>query len=80
MKMILTDRRKSLEPFHVEMLIFLNYNKELWTEATMEDILSAPAEPLVADDEEEDDSEGDQEEEEQEEGTASEPDDEDDEN
>ena len=47
-EMIMADRRKSLESFHLEMLIFLNYNKELWTEVTMQDILSAPAEPPVA--------------------------------
>ena len=76
-KMILSDRRKNLEPFHLEMLIFLNFNKELWTEVTMQDILSVP-EPSVADGEEEDYPEDEQEEEEQE--AASEPDDEDDEN
>jgi hypothetical protein len=60
--MILSDRCKSMEPFHLEMLI-LNYNKELWTETTMQKILSAPAKPLpdddeVRDDEEEEEGEG----------------------
>ena len=46
-----------MEPFHLEMLIFLNYNKELWTETTMQEILSAPEEPPLVDDEVEDDVE-----------------------
>ena len=38
-KILLSDRRKRLEPYHLELTVFLRMNKELWNEVTIEEII-----------------------------------------
>jgi hypothetical protein len=42
-KLILRPHRKMMSPYHLDMLIFLRYNKELWDAATVEECLKDPS-------------------------------------
>lgn len=66
-KILLSDRRKSMEPYHLELSVFLRANKDLWNEFTIDEMLKArppvasavsPEAPVANDDEvEEEDTE-----------------------
>jgi hypothetical protein len=38
-KILLSDRRKSMGPYHLELMVFLRVNKELWNEFTINEML-----------------------------------------
>ena len=59
-KMILEDRRKSMSPWHMELLLFLYSNRDLWDSYTVNLCMK---EPFWSDDEMEQDDNDDQEEE-----------------
>ena len=57
-KILLSDRRKSMEPYHLELTVFLRVNKDLWNEYTIDEMLKArppvaPAASPAADDDHE---------------------------
>ena len=58
-KMILEDRRKSMSPWHMELLLFLYSNRDLWDANTVNLCMR---EPFWSDDEMEQDDNDDQEE------------------
>jgi hypothetical protein len=42
-KIVMTDLRKNMTPFHLEMLMFLRYNCHLWSVETIQTIIDTPA-------------------------------------
>ena len=57
-KMILEDRRKSMSPWHMELLLFLHSNRDLWDAHTVNMCMK---EPFWSGDDEEDPNENDEE-------------------
>ena len=53
-KLILSERRKSMSPYHLELLLFLRSNQDLWNEFTIQDCYDNP-EQLMHEDESSDD-------------------------
>jgi hypothetical protein len=49
-KLILSERRKSMSPYHLELLLFLRANQELWNDYTIQDCYDNP-ESLIHEDE-----------------------------
>ena len=41
-KNVLSDNRKRMPPYHLELLLFLRCNKSLWDEVTTQEILDRP--------------------------------------
>lgn len=41
-KHVLSDRRKGMTPYHLELLLFLRCDKSLWSEMTLQEILDRP--------------------------------------
>jgi hypothetical protein len=50
-KIIMADRRKSMTPYHLELLLFLRMNKDLWSEREIQEIIDASTADLPPDDE-----------------------------
>ena len=48
-KLILSERRKSMSPYHLELLLFLRANQELWNEFTIQDCDDNPEHLMHAD-------------------------------
>ena len=42
-KIIMADRRKSMTPYHLELLLFLRMNKDLWSAGDIQDIIDVGA-------------------------------------
>ena len=42
-KLIMRPHRKMMSPYHLDMLIFLRCNKELWDATTVEECLKDPS-------------------------------------
>ena len=40
----MNDRRKSMEPYHLELLIFLQTNRNLWDYNTIQELVEDPIE------------------------------------
>ena len=40
----MNDRRKSMEPYHLELLIFLRTNRNLWDYGTIQELVEDPIE------------------------------------
>ena len=55
-KLILSERRKSMSPYHLELLLFLRSNQELWNDYTIQDCYDNP-ESLTHEDQVSDDDE-----------------------
>ena len=49
-KLILSKPRKSMSPYHLELLLYLDANEELWNEFTIQDCYDNP-EHLMHEDE-----------------------------
>jgi hypothetical protein len=49
-KILLSDRRKKMDPYHLELSVFLRANKDLWNEYTIDEMLKArpPVAPAVS--------------------------------
>ncbi len=41
--MVARDHRKHLSPYHLELLLFLRYNEDLWDPALIEEIMRESA-------------------------------------